>query len=138
MKSQTLRVKLQDLGIAPSYSRPGVSDDNAFVESVFRTLKYCPKWPAKGFSSLEEARHWVQRFVTGYNEEHQHSKICFVTPAQRHRGEDRALLAKRDELYQEAQARHPERWSGKTRNWQPIGAVALNPVKAAEMKEKAA
>lgn len=128
MKSQTLRVKLQELGIAPTYSRPGVSDDNAFVESVFRTLKYGPKWPPRGFSSLEEARQWVLRFVAWYNDAHQHSKIRFVTPAQRHRGEDRALLAQRHQLYEEAKARHPERWNGKTRNWTPIGAVSLNPL----------
>ena len=138
MKSQTLRVKLQDLGIAPSYSRPGVSDDNAFVESVFRTLKYCPKWPPRGFHNLEEARLWVQRFVTGYNDEHQHSQIRFVTPAQRHRGEDREILNQRKKVYQDAQARHPERWSGETRNWQPIEAVTLNPVKPAQLKEAAA
>lgn len=138
MKSQTLRVKLQDLGIAPSYSRPGVSDDNAFVESVFRTLKYCPKWPPRGFTSLEEARQWTHRFVAWYNEEHQHSKIRFVTPTQRHRGEDPEILEQREQLYEEAKARHPERWSGKTRNWKPIGAVPLNPVKVADVKELAA
>lgn len=138
MKSQTLRVKLQDLGITPSYSRPGVSDDNAYVESVFRTLKYCPKWPPRGFSSLEEARQWTQRFVSWYNEEHQHSKIRFVTPAQRHRREDVAVLARRHQLYQDARDKRPERWSRKTRNWSPIGAVALNPVKSPDLGESAA
>ena len=53
-KPQTLRAKLHEWGIAPSYSRPGVSDDNAFVESFFRTLKYCPKWPVNGFACIEE------------------------------------------------------------------------------------
>ena len=138
MKSQTLRVKLQDLGIAPSYSRPGVSDDNAFVESVFRTLKYCPKWPRRGFSSLDEARQWVQRFVSWYNEEHQHSKLRYVTPAQRHRGEDPVILAQRAQVYLEARAKHPERWSGETRNWTPIGPVALNPVNLPDLAESAA
>ena len=138
MKSQTLRVKLQEWGVAPSYSRPGVSDDNAFVESLFRTLKYCPKWPSKGFSSLAEAREWAQRFMAWYNHEHQHSKIRFVTPAQRHRGEDKALLAERHQLYEVARAKHPERWSGKTRNWTPIGPVALNPVNLPDLKESAA
>lgn len=138
MKSQTLRVKLQDLGIAPSYSRPGVSDDNAFVESVFRTLKYGPKWPQRGFTSLEEARQWTQRFVSWYNEEHQHSKIRFVTPAQRHRHEDKVVLTQRHQLYQDARDKHPERWSGQTRNWSPVGPVVLNPVNSPDLAESAA
>ncbi|MCP5843114.1 IS3 family transposase, partial [Klebsiella pneumoniae] len=48
-RSFTLRAKLQELGIEPSYSRPGVSDDNAFIESWFRTLKYVPAYPSVGF-----------------------------------------------------------------------------------------
>ncbi|SNX67530.1 hypothetical protein SAMN05878503_101166 [Cereibacter ovatus] len=76
---------------------------------------------------IDGARAWVQSFVRWYNTEHRHSAIRFVTPDQRHRGEDKALLAERDRVYQQARAAHPERWSGKTRNWQPIGAVWLNP-----------
>jgi len=138
MKSQTLRAKLQEWGMVSSYSRPGVSDDNPFVESFFRTLKYCPKWPDKGFSSLEEARKWVQRFMEWYNHEHQHSQIRFVTPAQRLRREDKALLAQRDQVYAAAKARNPDRWSGKTRNWTPIGTVALNPVNLPDSERSAA
>ena len=138
MKSQTLRVKLQDLGIAPTYSRPGVSDDNAFVESLFRTLKYSPKWPAKGFSNLEEARKWTQQFIEWYNNQHQHSKIRFVTPAQRHTGEDQAILAQRHQVYLNAQALRPERWTGKTRDWTPIGVVSLNPMNLTESEKSAA
>lgn len=138
MKSQTLRAKLQEWGMVSSYSRPGVSDDNPFVESFFRTLKYCPKWPDKGFSSLEEAREWVQRFMEWYNHDHQHSQIRFVTPAQRHRLEDKALLAQRDRVYATAKAKNPDRWSGKTRNWKPIGPVALNPINLPDSKRSAA
>lgn len=129
MKCQTMRLKLQELGIVPSHSRPGVSDDNAYVESFFRTLKYCPKWPVKGFVSLEDARKWVQEFMYWYNHEHQHSQIRFVTPAQRHRGEDRVLLVHREMVYAAAKTKHPQRWSGTTRNWTPVGSVALNPIK---------
>ena len=127
MKSQTLRVKLQELNIIPSHSRPGVSDDNAFVESFFRTLKYCPQWPSGGFESLEKARGWVHEFMTWYNHDHQHSKIRFVTPAQRHNGTEKEVLNKRKQVYEIAKAKHPERWSGDTRNWNPIGKVELNP-----------
>ena len=137
MKSQTLRAKLEDLGISQSFSRPRVSDDNAYIESFFRTLKYGPTWPTQGFATLEEARDWTQQFMQWYNHEHQHSKIRFVTPAQRHRGEDQAILANRDEVYAQAKAANPTRWSGKTRNWSPIKDVTLNPEKPSA-QEKAA
>ncbi|TCV94470.1 hypothetical protein EDC52_107213, partial [Biostraticola tofi] len=70
---------------------------------------------------------WVGIFTRWYNEEHYHSGIRYVTPAQRHRGDDREILMRRDEVYRAAQAAHPERWSGETRNWQPISTVTLNP-----------
>lgn len=127
MKSSTLLSKLYDLGITPSRGRPRVSNDNPYSESLFRTLKYCPQWPKDGFADLDAARSWVRDFIRWYNHEHRHSRIRFVTPAQRHRGEDHEVLAKRHALYQQARNQHPHRWSGATRNWQPIGAVTLNP-----------
>jgi putative transposase len=66
-----------------------VSNDNAFSESLFRTVKYCPAWPSQGFATLEEARAWVLAFVDWHNNRHCHSALKFVTPAQRHRGDDR-------------------------------------------------
>lgn len=127
MKSQTLQVKLAELNISPSHSRPGVSNDNAYVESLFRTLKYVPQWPSSGFSNLEEARLWVDKFTRWYNEEHRHSGIGYVTPLQRHTGEDKELLAQRDKVYQAAKAANPKRWSRQTRNWQRRESVTLNP-----------
>ncbi len=112
------------------YSRPRVSNDNPFSEALFRTCKYVPDWPTRGFATLEEARLWVQSFVRWYNLEHRHSAIRFVTPDQRHRGKDQSLLANRHQLYQRARAAHPERWSGKTRCWDPIRSVWLNPERA--------
>lgn len=138
MKSQTLRVKLDELGITPSYSRPRVSNDNAYSESLFRTLKYCSSWPSQGFATLTEARQWVRQFVDWYNHRHCHSKLKFVTPAQRHRGEDHAILSRRNAVYQAAKARRPERWSGDTRNWQPIGSVTLNPERLENIETQAA
>ena len=116
-----------DLGITPSGGRPRVSNDNPYSESLFRTLKYCPQWLKSGFADLDTARIWVRDFIAWYNHEHRHSRIRFVTPAQRHRSEDHALLAKRYGLYEAAKARNPARWSGGTRNWTPVGAVDLNP-----------
>ena len=127
MKSSTLLAKLEELGVTPSRGRPRVSDDNPYSESLFRTLKYSPMWPTEGFSDTGEARSWVRRFVDGYNFEHRHSCIKYVTPVQRHRGEDIAILAKREEIYQKAKSLRPERWSGEIRDWQPVGKVKLNP-----------
>ena len=127
MKSQVLQVKLNELKITASHSRPRVSNDNAHVESLFRTLKYVPAWPEKGFSTLEEARAWVESFVNWYNEEHRHSGIRYVTPGQRHRGEDRTLLSQRKSVYEAAKALNPQRWSGATRNWSWQDEVWLNP-----------
>ena len=127
MKGETLLVTLQALGVIPSFSRPSVSDDNPFSEALFRTVKYRPWYPERPFASLAEARAWVERFVGWYNDEHHHSAIRFVTPAQRHRGEERALLAQRDAVYQAARAKNPARWSRQTRDWTPIGSVWLNP-----------
>lgn len=127
MKSQVLQVKLAELKITPSHSRPRVSNDNAHVESLFRTLKYVPLWPEKGFASLEESRAWVESFVGWYNEEHRHSGIRYVTPGQRHRGEDRQLLAQRKSVYEAAKLQNPQRWSGATRNWSRQDEVWLNP-----------
>ena len=67
------------------------------------------------------------RFVGGYNDEHRHSGIRFVTPGQRHLGHDLVILAQRQAVYEQARARHPERWSGAIRNWEPITEVWLNP-----------
>jgi transposase InsO family protein len=128
MKGATLLATLQFLGIIPSFSRPHVSDDNPYSESLFRTLKYRPQYPAAAFESLEQAKAWVQEFVSWYNTEHRHSAIKFVTPAARHAGQEFALLERRREVYEQAKKRNPARWSGATRNWQPIGEVSLNPV----------
>ena len=127
MKGSTLSVTLERLGVTPSHSRPRVSDDNAYSESLFRTCKYRPSYPPDGFESLEAARAWVLEFVLWYNHEHRHSAIRYVTPASRHRGEDVAILARRAEIYEQARRQNPGRWSGAIRNWEPIGPVWLNP-----------
>ncbi|WP_339491645.1 IS3 family transposase [Pseudomonas sp. EA_15y_Pfl2_R67] len=138
MKSLTLLSKMQDLGITPSRGRPRVSNDNPYSESLFRTLKYCPQWPVDGFASLDVARAWVRDFIRWYNHEHRHSRIRFVTPAERHRGQDHQILARRHELYEQAREKRPERWSGQTRNWEPIGMVLLNPDREQQGEKRAA
>jgi len=86
MKGASLLETLYTLGITPSRSRPRVSNDNPYAESVFRTCKYRPGYPYKGFATLSEAREWVLEFVSWYNHEHRHSGLNFITPNQRHNG----------------------------------------------------
>lgn len=127
MKGSTMLATLQRLGVIPSFSRPSVSDDNAFIESLFRTLKYRPSYPSGAFTSIEAARAWVAEFVAWYNTEHLHSGISFVTPDARHAGADEAILAHRREVYARARQRHPERWSRGTRRWDHVKVVRLSP-----------
>jgi putative transposase len=134
LKATTVLAMLHWLGIKPSYPRPRVSDDNAFAEALFRTVKYRPEFPPKGFAELDAARQWTVRFVQWYNHEHRHSGIRYVTPAQRHAGQDRALLEARHAVYRDARERtllrvlgRPRRWSRQTRNGTPVTAVTLNP-----------
>jgi transposase InsO family protein len=131
-KGFTMKAKLEDLGVTPSYSRPRVSNDNPYSESLFRTFKYRPEYPVKGFESIDKARQWVRHFVCWYNEEHRHSAIRYVTPSQRHRGEDPTILANRHRVYQLAKQKRPDRWSSKSRNWEPVQQVWLNCPKDAE------
>ena len=132
MKGATMLATLQKLQVTPSFSRPSVSDDNPFSESLFKTLKYRPSYPDGSFSSLEEARTWVEKFVRWYNTEHLHSGIRFVTPASRHAGLDSNILHKRSVVYEAARTANPRRWSKNTRNWSVIEAVRLNPGKEAK------
>jgi transposase InsO family protein len=130
MIGATMLATLERLGVIPSLSRPAVSDDNPYSESLFKTLKYRPSYPDGAFGAIDEAREWVRRFVQWYNTEHLHSAIRFVTPGSRHLGLDKAILAKRCTVYEQAKHKHPRRWSGQTRNWSPITEVHLNPKKA--------
>lgn len=132
MKGATMLATLERLGVLASFSRPGVSNDNPFSEALFRTIKYRPDFPREPFADVASASAWVAAFVAWYNEEHRHSAIRFVTPAQRHAGLDVAILAQRARVYAEAKAQQPARWSGATRDWSPIMTVALNPQHVAD------
>jgi hypothetical protein len=129
MKGATMLATMARLGVTPSFSRPSVSDDNPFSESLFRTLKYCPIFPSVPFDSVESATAWVETFVAWYNEVHLHSGIKFVTPSSRHSGTDVEILKQRSFVYREAQKKNPKRWSKATRNWDRIDTVKLNYLK---------
>ena len=127
MKGATLLTTLQNLGIAPSFSRPAVSNDNPYSEALFKTIKYVACYPCNGFSSLEEARSWTEKFVNWYNNEHLHSALKFITPQQRHTGLDINILENRKSIYEMAKKKNPSRWSKSTRNWTLPSTVILNP-----------
>ena len=127
MKSYTLKAKLEELGIFSSYSRPRVSNDNPYSESLFRTCKYRPGYPAEGFETIESARKWVLAFVDWYNNKHYHSGLNFLTPATMHQGQAKKIMAKRKMVYQAAKKTHPLRFNKGTRNWKFPLAAALNP-----------
>ena len=135
MKAATFKVTLEKLGIQSSFSRPRVSNDNPYSESLFKTMKYRPIYPNKGFKSLTEAREWVSKFVYWYNHKHLHSGINFITPYQRHYGLDINIMKKRTETYKKAKKANPARWSGKIRDWSLPEYVSLNPMQEDEVEK---
>ncbi|MPM44447.1 IS3 family transposase ISSba13 [bioreactor metagenome] len=135
MKGATFLATLEKLGVQSSFSRPRVSNDNPYSESLFKTMKYRPQYPSNGFGSLEEARKWVAKFVDWYNYSHLHSGINFITPYQRHYGLGDRIMENRIKVYEAARARHPERWVKNIRDWSLPKYVALNPVKEIEYQD---
>lgn len=128
MKAATFLATLEKLGVQSSFSRPRVSNDNAYSEALFKTLKYRPIFPENGFSSLIEAREWVKDFVHWYNDIHYHSGINFMTPNDRHNGHGETIMKKRQKVYEKAREKHPERWAKRIKDWSLPPYVALNPV----------
>ncbi len=134
MKGASLLETLYTLGITPSRSRPRVSNDNPYAESIFRTCKYRPEFPSKGFVTLDAAREWVLSFVRWYNREHRYSGLNFLTPEQRHTGKDKEIFESRRKGYESAKLAHPERWSGNIRDWSLDDTVWLNPERVRQEK----
>lgn len=109
MRGMTLAVFLDSLFISRSYSRPRVSDDNPFIESWHKTLKYSVDYP-NFFESLEGARTWYANFINWYNTDHLHSGLGYVTPEQRRTGEADTVYKKRNETLLNARLLNPSRW----------------------------
>lgn len=117
MRGATLASFLDSLHISRSHSRPRVSNDNAYIESWFKTLKYTVGYPGR-FHSLEQARQWFADFVDGYNTTHMHSALGYVTPAQRRSGEAEEIYATRNAEMLAAWGRNPLRWrKGQIKTW---------------------
>jgi putative transposase len=119
----------------PRHSHTAISTR---ATSLFRTTKYRPEFPVKGFATLDAARDWGASFVHWYNVEHKHSGICYVSPHQRHTEDDDTILAAHHALYRTAKGLNPARWSRNTRNWQSIGPVTLNPERDSIISEHSA
>jgi len=128
MRSDGLAQLLGSLGVERSFSRPHVSDDNAFSESQFKTLKYQPDYPAR-FASPVHARAWCQEFFGWYNDHHQHSGLALFTPADVYYGRVDEVAATRQLALDEAYAAHPERFpNGRPVVRRPPASVAINPL----------
>jgi putative transposase len=130
MKSDTLAQLLASLGATRSFSRPRVSDDNAFSEAQFKTLKYQPDYPGR-FSGELHGRAWLQDFFGWHNDEHHHAGLALFTPADVFHGRVEAVRATRQTALDAAYAEHPERFPhGPPSVRLPPSAVHINPVAA--------
>jgi hypothetical protein len=147
MDEAQLSAWCREQGVYPTELQQWKSDATAALTesteervSPQQAREYRPQFPSKGFADLDTARCWVHEFVSWYNHEHRHSAIRYVSPAERHAGQDRGILSRRHQLYTRAREANPRRWARHTRNWQPIAVVTLNPerdsVVAAAVTEK--
>jgi len=131
ISGMTLAVFLDSLFISRSYSRPRCSNDNAFIESWHKTLKYSVGYP-KMFETIGAARIWYADFIHWYNNDHQHSGLSYATPMQARTGQAEALFAERNKTIRKARERNPLRWSTeKTRTYSlPMVNTTYRPLKA--------
>jgi putative transposase len=128
MKSDTLAQLLATLGAQRSFSRPHVSDDNAFSESQFKTMKYQPDYPGR-FTGELHARGWLAPFFGWHNDEHHHSNLALFTPADVFFDRVDQVRTVRQAALDAAYAAHPERFShGPPRVPLPPAEVSINPI----------
>jgi putative transposase len=131
MKSKPVAFLMADLGVTKTHSRPYTSDDNPFSEAQFKTLKYRPDFP-KRFGCIEDARQFCRTFMAWYNNEHKHSGISLLSPADVHHGNAGKIIATRQTVLDKAYALHPERFVRKMPEHKPVPqAVWINPPKPA-------
>lgn len=109
MTSKPVAQLLVDLGVARSHSRPSVSNDNPYSEAQFKTLKYCPTFPAR-FGSIADARTFCEAFFDHYNHIHRHSGIGLHTPASVHYGTATEIREQRAATLDAAYATNPARF----------------------------
>jgi len=102
MRAATLECRLEELGVLRSYSRPRVSNDNPYSETLSRTAKYRPDYPSRTFASKDEACEWVPSFVDYYNHRYRYNGIKSVTPQQRHSRQAMDICCHRGVVYEQA------------------------------------
>lgn len=134
MRSKTVAEMLADMGVTRSHSRPRVSNDNAFSEAQFKTMKYCPYFPGR-FASVAEGREYLRLFFPWYNDEHHHSGIAMFTPATVHAGRVDEAIEVRQRALDASYAAHPERFiNGPPVATRPPTEVWINrPIQQAEV-----
>lgn len=116
---------VRDAEMINSYSRAGVSDDNPFSESLFRSIKYFRDFPER-FENIETGRSYFQQYFSSYNDEFRHSGIQFLSPADRHFGEELKILNDRNEIIEKFYLQNKRRYSGKPKTFFPILEVKIN------------
>jgi putative transposase len=109
MRSELLVTALVTAGTVTSYSRPRVSDDNPFSESLFKTIKYAIDCPDR-FDGIDHARRWTDDFLHGYASKHRHSGLGRHTPASVHFGTAEQIHRRRQETLDLYWEQHPERF----------------------------
>ena len=126
MRGRALADLLESLGIERSHSRPRTSNDNAFSESQFKTMKYRPTYP-KYFETETDARTWCREFFAWYNNDHRHESLALLTPGDVYTGRVENKLAARNETLAAAFEMHPERFvKGAPTAKKPPTEVSLN------------
>jgi len=136
MIAKPVALLMADLGVTKTHSRPHVSNDNPFSESQFKTMKYRPDYPDR-FGCSQDARTWFSGFFDWYNNEHHHSALGLLTPADVHFGRAASLIAKRQQVLEAAYQKNPERFvRGLPTPPQLPEAVWINPPKPALKQEE--
>jgi transposase InsO family protein len=116
---------VKDARMLDSYSRAGVSDDNPFSESLFRTIKYFRAYPDY-FDAIEEGRTYFKKYFVDYNEEFRHSGIQFLSPSERHYGQEQKILDERNRLIERFFQENGHRYSNSPKYFEPINEVKIN------------
>lgn len=133
MTSKALTALFEDLGVAVSYSRPRVPNDNPYSEGHFKTLKYRPDYPGR-FGCLEDARQYCRKFFDWYNNQHFHSGLALLTPRTVHDNLAAEEVARRQLALDAAYMRTPQRFpNGPPKHALPPSKVWINEPQALEL-----
>lgn len=116
---------VKDAKMIDSYSRAGVSDDNPFSESNFRTIKYFRDYPGQ-FENPSAGREYFGKYFNDYNDEFRHSGIQFLNPSERHFGQEPKILTERNRIVQVFYNENQHRYSSGPKQFKPILEVNIN------------